>query len=187
MSDDLKLILETAEESMKNASVYLQKELNKYRTGKSNPQMLDTVRVDYYGTPTKLDQVANINTPDPHQIVVQPWEKNMLEPISKAIMEANLGFNPQNNGEILRIIVPALTEERRKDIVKRAKTDLENAKVTLRAIRRNAIEDSKKLEKEGVSEDLIKVFEKDIQTLIDKFTNDVDKIFEDKEKELMSI
>ena len=153
MTEEGKFILETLKESMDHALSHLEKEFHKYRTGKATPQMLEGVKVDYYGTMTAIDQVANINTPDARQIVVQPWEKNMLTPIQKAIQDANLGFNPQNNGEILRIAVPPLTEERRKELVKKAKAEAENAKVSIRNTRRTSIEEAKKLEKEGVSED----------------------------------
>lgn len=187
MTEETKIVIETAEESMKNALVFLEKEFQKYRTGKATPHMLDGLKVDYYGTLTPIEQVASINTPDAQQIIVQPWEKSMLEPLQKVIMDANLGFNPQNNGEILRILVPALTEERRKDLVKTAKTDVENAKVTIRAIRRNSIDALKKLEKDGLPEDSVKVLEKDIQTLTDKYSEEVDKMFEVKEKEILTI
>ncbi|HOI88507.1 MAG TPA: ribosome recycling factor [Lentimicrobium sp.] len=187
MNEEVRFILDEAEESMQNALVHLEKEFHKIRAGKASPAMLEGVRVDYYGTMSPLDQISNINTPDPRQIIVQPWEKSMLAPIEKAIMAANLGFNPQNNGEVLRIIVPPLTEERRKDLVKKVKAEVENAKVTVRNMRRSALDSGKKLEKEGVPEDEIKQLEKEIQQLTDKYIEKVDKLFELKEKDIMTV
>ena len=137
MNEEVRFILDETEESMQGAISHLEREFHKIRAGKASPAMLEGVRVDYYGTMSPIDQISNINTPDPRQIIVQPWEKNMLGPIEKAILAANLGFNPQNNGEVLRIAVPPLTEERRKDLVKKAKTEVENAKVTVRNLRRD--------------------------------------------------
>jgi len=187
MTEESKFILDEIQESMQHAIVHLEKEFHKYRTGKASPQMLEGVKVDYYGTPTAVDQVANINTPDARQIVVQPWEKSMLNPLAKAILDANLGFNPQNNGEILRITVPPLTEERRRDLVKKAKAEAETAKVSIRNIRRSAVEEAKKLEKDGAPEDEIKVLEKEIQHATDAFITQVDKILEHKEKDIMTV
>ena len=187
MTEDALFILEEIKEGMQHAISHLEKEFHKFRTGKASPQMLEGVRVDYYGNPTALDKVANINTPDPRQIVVQPWEKNMLAPIAKAIMDANLGFNPQNNGEILRISVPPLTEERRRDIVKKAKAEAEIAKVSIRNIRRTAVDDAKKLEKNGIPEDEVKVLEKEIQHFTDQFILQVDRVLEMKEKDIMTV
>ncbi|MBK6346614.1 MAG: ribosome recycling factor [Bacteroidales bacterium] len=187
MNEEVSFIIDEAAEGMNNALVHLDKEFQKIRAGKASPAMLEGVRVDYYGNMTPIDQVSNINTPDPRQIIVQPWEKSMLVPIEKAIMAANLGFNPQNNGEVLRISVPPLTEERRKDLVKKAKAEVENAKVTIRSIRRSALDSGKKLEKEGVPEDEIKQLEKEIQALTDKFTEKADKLFEHKEKDIMTV
>jgi ribosome recycling factor len=187
MTEEALFILEEMKEGMMHAINFLEKEFHKFRTGKASPQMLEGVRVDYYGNPTAIDKVANINTPDPRQIVVQPWEKNMLVPIAKAITDANLGFNPQNNGEILRINVPPLTEERRRDMVKKAKAEAESAKVAIRNIRRTALEDAKKLEKNGLPEDEVKVLEKDIQHVTDHHIVQVDKILELKEKDIMTV
>lgn len=187
MTEDSLFILEEMKEGMTNAVNHLEKEFHKFRTGKASPQMLEGVRVDYYGTPTAIDKVANINTPDPRQIIVQPWEKSMLAPIAKSILDSNLGFNPQNNGEILRILVPPLTEERRREMVKKAKTEAENAKVSVRNIRRTAVEDAKKLEKNGMPEDEVKVLEKEIQHLTDQYILQVDKILEHKEKDIMTV
>ena len=172
---------------MINSLNFLKKELEQIRAGKANPKMLEGVKVDYYGTPTPIEQVASIGTPDPKQILIQPWEKSMIGPIEKAIMAANLGFNPQNNGEIIRVIVPTLTEERRKELVKRTKQETEQAKVNIRNIRRNANDQAKKLKDNGVSEDEIKKLENDIQKATDTFIADIDKLFAMKEKEIMTV
>lgn len=187
MNDETQFVLDEANESMQNAIMHLEKEFQKIRAGKASPQMLEGVKVDYYGVLSPLEQISNINTPDPRQIIIQPWEKKMLPVIEKAIMAANLGFNPQNNGEILRIIVPQLTEERRREMVKRAKTETETARVSIRNIRRNANESAKKLEKEGTPEDEIKVLEKEIQNLTDNYIEKIDKLFDAKEKDIMTV
>jgi len=187
MIEELDFIREEAKEKMEGAILHLERELLKIRAGKASPQMLDSIKVDYYGTPTRLDQVANVNTPDPRSIVVQPWEKNMLTVIDKAIMAANLGFNPQNDGTVVRIMVPPLTEERRKDLMKKVKAEAESSKVAIRNIRRDAIENGKKLEKNGAPEDLVKKLETDIQDITNKFTARVDKLVEAKEADIMTI
>ncbi|MFO7874183.1 MAG: ribosome recycling factor [Bacteroidales bacterium] len=187
MNEELEFLYEEAEEKMDKAIKHLEKELLKIRAGKANPQMLDSVTVDYYGVSTPLSQMSNINTPDPRTILVQPWEKSMLEPVEKAIQAANLGFNPQNDGSLIRINVPALTEERRKDLVKRVKSESENTKVSVRNIRREVLDAAKKLEKEGVPEDDVKVFENKIQELTNKFTDKIDKMVEGKEEDIMTI
>ncbi len=187
MNEEVTFVIDEAEEGMTNALAHLEKEFQKIRAGKASPSMLEGVRIDYYGSMTPIEQVSNINTPDPRQIIVQPWEKAMLAPIEKAILAANLGFNPQNNGEVLRIAVPPLTEERRRDLVKKAKVEAENAKVTIRNIRRSAMDSGKKLEKEGIPEDEIKQMEKEIQNVTDKNIAKVDKLFEAKEKDIMTV
>jgi ribosome recycling factor len=187
MTEEAKFIIEEITESMQHAITHLEKEFHKFRTGKATPQMLEGVKVDYYGNPTSVDKIANINTPDARMIVVQPWEKSMLNPLAKAILGANLGFNPQNNGEVLRIAVPPLTEERRRELVKKARAEAEVAKVSIRNIRRGAVEEAKKLEKEGVSEDDIKVLEKEIQHITDSFILNVDKTLDHKEKDIMTV
>ncbi len=187
MNEDLDFIFAEAEEKMGKALTHLEKELSKIRAGKANPQMLDSVKVDYYGVQTPLSQMSNINTPDPRNILVQPWEKSMLEPVEKAIMAANLGFNPQNDGTQIRISVPPLTEERRKELVKKVKGEAENAKVSIRNIRRDAMDAGKKLEKEGVPEDLVKVFEHNVQEITNEFSEKVDKMVEAKEEDIMTI
>jgi len=187
MNEELEFLKEAAVEGMNKAISHLERELQKLRAGKANPQMLEGVKVDYYGTSTKLAQISNINTPDPRSIVIQPWEKNMVAPIEKAILAANLGFNPQNDGTIIRVIVPPLTEERRRDLVKKAKEETENTKVGIRGARREAIEAAKKLQKDGLSEDEVKKFEGDVQELTNKHIAKVDKLFEAKEADIMTV
>ena len=171
-----------------NATVaHFDKDLQKVRAGKASPQMLDGIKVDYYGNPTPIDQVANVNTPDAHQIVIQPWERNMLPVIEKAILAANIGVTPQNNGEFIRLVIPAPTEERRKELVKKARQDAEQAKVAIRNIRRTANDDARKLKDDGVEEDAVKKLETDIQKATDEAISKVDKIMEAKEKEIMTV
>jgi ribosome recycling factor len=187
MTDEVKLLLNKSEELMKAAIVHLEMELNKIRAGKANPVMLENVQVDYYGSRVPISNVASVSTPDPRTIMLQPWEKAMITPIEKAIQAANLGFNPQNDGILIRITVPPLTEERRKELVKRAKAEVENAKVTLRNIRREANEDVKKLNKSGLPEDMAKVAEDKIQELTNTYSSKADKHIELKEKEIMTV
>ena len=187
MTEESEFCLEESKEGMMNALTHLDKEFQKIRAGKASPQMLDSVKVDYYGTMTSIDKVSNITTPDPRQIIVMPWEKSMLAPIENAIKAANLGFNPQNNGEVLRIAVPPLTEERRRNMVKQVKTEAENAKVAVRNIRRTAMETSKKLKKEGIPEDEIERLEAEIQKQTDHYIALVDKAFDAKEKDIMTV
>ena len=149
--------------------------------------MLDGLRVDYYGNPTPVDQVANINTPDAHQIVIQPWERNMLPVIEKAILAANIGMTPQNNGEFIRLIVPTPTEERRRELVKKAKQEAEQTKVSIRNIRRTANDEAKRLKDSGVEEDAVKKLENDIQKVTDEMIAKVDQIMDAKEKEIMTL
>ena len=179
--------MKQAKDSMNATVVHFDKELQKVRAGKASPQMLDGIKVDYYGNPTPIDQVANVNTPDAHQIVIQPWERNMLPVIEKAILAANIGVTPQNNGEFIRLVIPAPTEERRKELVKKAKQDAEQTKVAIRNIRRTANDDAKKLKDEGVEEDAVKKLETDIQKATDEAISKVDKIMEAKEKEIMTV
>lgn len=187
MEEDVQLVLDIAEEKMEKALIYLTDELSKLRAGKASPHMLDGIVVDYYGANTPLTQVSNINTPDPRSITVQPWEKNMLQPIEKAILHANLGFNPVNNGEILRIVVPALTEERRKNLVKQVKGEGENARVSLRNARREANEELRKMQKDGLPEDVVKRAEQEVQKLTDNFSKKVDELLSKKEDDIMTI
>jgi len=187
MSEDVQLTLELAEDSMNKAISHLEAELVKIRAGKANPQMLDGIVVDYYGTPTAINQVGNISVLDARTIRIQPWEKNMLQPIERAIIASNIGINPQNDGTNIRLFLPPLTEERRRELVKRCHAEGENAKVSIRNIRRDAIEAIKKLQKSGLSEDAAKDAEADAQELTNKFISLVDKHLGAKEKEIMSI
>jgi ribosome recycling factor len=184
MDEDVKFILETAKESMDGAISHLEKALVKIRAGKANPSMLSTVMVEYYGSQTPLSQVSNINTPDARTLSVQPWEKSMLSEIESAIMNANLGFNPMNNGEMVIINVPPLTEERRIQLVKQAKSETEDAKISIRSARQEANKEIKNL---GISEDLEKNAEIDIQEMTDAYTERIDKIFHVKEAEIMKV
>lgn len=177
----------SAKDKMQKAVDYLETELQAVRAGKANPAMLNTINVDYYGSMTPLAQVASITSPDARTIVIQPWEKNMIGPIEKAILLANIGFNPQNNGEMVRINVPPLTEERRKDLVKQCKQEVETAKVSIRNTRRDTIEAIKKMQKDGLSEDLSKDFEAEVQKITDDFNKKVDVVLEKKEKEIMTV
>lgn len=187
MTEETKKCLDQAKESMNGAIAAFDRDLQKVRAGKANPQMLEGLKVDYYGNPTPVEQVGNISTPDARQIVIQPWERNMLPIIEKAILAANLGFTPQNNGEFIRIVVPTLTEERRKELVKKVKQETEQHKVTVRNIRRNANDTAKKLKDNGVPEDEAKKLEADIQKLTDETIAKLDKMAEMKEKEIMTV
>ena len=168
MSDDLLLVLEDTQDLMQKALNHLETELTKIRAGKANPQMLEGLTVDYYGNPTTINQVANVSAMDARTLTIQPWEKNMLQPIERSIINANLGVTPQNDGNIIRLFMPPLTEERRREFVKRANGEGEHSKVAIRNIRREAIEEIKKLQKEGLSEDEAKDAEKKIQDTTDK-------------------
>jgi ribosome recycling factor len=187
MSDDVELCLEEAKEGMNHALLHLEKELQKIRAGKASPMMLEGVKIDYYGVMTPIEQTANISSPDARQLIVQPWDKSVIGLIEKAILAANLGFNPKNEGEVLRIIVPSLTEERRKDLVKRAKAEAENARISIRNIRRIANETAKQLKKQGIPEDEIEKLELDIQKSTDEHISQVEKILEVKEKDIMTV
>lgn len=187
MSDDVLLVLETAEESMEKAIGHLESELAKIRAGKANPQMLEGITVDYYGTPTPLNQIGNVTIADARTLNIQPWEKNMLQPIERAIIASNIGVNPQNDGVIIRLFLPPLTEERRRDLVKRCLAEGEHAKVAVRNIRREAIEQIKKLQKSGLSEDEAKDAEADVQELTNREIAQIDKHLALKEKEIMAI
>ena len=184
MSGEIDLIVEAADESMQFSIEHLEKELVNIRAGKANPVMLKGISIEYYGTPTPLSQVSSINTPDGRTITVQPWEKSLLAEIEKGILNANLGFNPMNNGESIIINVPPLTEERRIELVKLAKTETENAKVSIRNARKDANNEIKKSES---SEDLQKNAEIDIQELTDNYIIKVDNIFSSKEKEILTV
>ena len=185
--EELNFYIETAEEGMNAATSHLEKELSKIRAGKASSTLVDSVKVDYYGSPTPLSQVANISVPDAKTIFIQPWDKSMLEVIEKTILNANLGFNPANNGEVIRIIVPPLTEERRKQLVKQVKSLGETAKVSVRSQRRDAIEEFKKLKKEGVSEDDAKNAEQIVHKTHEEFIKKIDEIISLKESEILTI
>jgi len=184
---DINTILEDTSSTMNKAISHLESELTKIRAGKANPGMLEGIMVDYYGNLTPLNQVANISILDARTISLQPWEKTMLQPIEKGIMAANIGITPQNDGINIRLFLPPLTEERRRELVKRCNGEGENAKISVRNIRRDAIEQIKKLQKDGTSEDACKDAEKDVQDTTDKFIALVDKHLAAKEKEIMAV
>lgn len=187
MNEFIKMELDDAKSSMEKAIAHTDTEFTKIRAGKASPGMLDGIMVDYYGAPTPLTQVANVNTPDARTIVVQPWEKSMISPIEKAIMEANIGLNPQNDGILIRLNVPPLTEERRRDLVKKVKEEAEAGRIVVRNIRKNTNESIKKLKNDGASEDEIKVGEAEVQKLTDTFIAKVDHLAELKEKDVMTV
>lgn len=187
MNELIELQLDDAKESMQKAVNHSESELTKIRAGKAMPSMLDGIQVDYYGSPTPLSQVANINTPDPRTLVVQPWEKSLISGIEKAIIDSNIGLNPQNDGSVIRMLVPALTEERRRDLVKRVKEEAEKGRIAIRTIRKDANEQIKKLKNDGASEDEIKVGEGEVQKLTDGFILKVDKLAEAKERDIMTV
>ena len=187
MSELIKKQLNDAKALMEKAIEHTDNEFLKIRAGKASPAMIEGVMVEYYGSLTMITSVASINSPDARTLVVQPWEKSMLGAIERAIMEANLGFNPQNDGIVIRINVPPLTEERRRDLVKRVKAEAETGKITLRNIRKDANEKIKKLKTESVSEDEIKVGEADVQKLVDTYIAKVDVLTEVKEKDIMTV
>jgi ribosome recycling factor len=184
---DLSSVLNEAQDHMQKAITHLEIELTKIRAGRANPQMLDGLVVDYYGTPTPINQVGNITVLDARTISIQPWEKNMLQPIERSIIAANIGITPQNDGVQIRLFLPPLTEERRKELVKKVNAEGEHSKVAIRNIRREGIEKIKKLQKDGLSEDAAKDAEKDIQEITDKFIAQIDKHLQAKEKEIMAV
>jgi ribosome recycling factor len=187
MSEIVSTILAEAGDNMNRAIAHLESELTKIRAGKANPSMLDGIFTEYYGSPTPINQVANVTVTDARTITVQPWEKNMLQPIERSIIAANIGINPQNDGNIIRLFLPPLTEERRKELVKRCNGEGEHAKVSVRNIRRDAIEQIKKEQKDGLSEDVAKDAEQEIQDLTDRYISLVEKHLVAKEKEIMSV
>jgi ribosome recycling factor len=187
MSEEVLLTMELSEDSMKKAINHLEAELAKIRAGKANPQMLDGIMVDYYGSPTPLNQVGNISVLDARTITIQPWEKNMLQPMERAIIASNIGINPQNDGNLIRLFLPPLTEERRRELVKRCLGEGEHSKIAIRNIRRDAIESIKKAQKNGLSEDAAKDAEADIQELTNRFISLVEKHLAAKEKEIMAV
>lgn len=187
MTEEISKITNGAEDQMKKAINHLEAELVKIRAGKANPQMLDGLMVDYYGSPMSINQVANVSVMDARTLTIQPWEKNMLQPIERAIINANLGVTPQNDGALVRLFMPPLTEERRKELVKKCLAEGEHSKVAVRSIRRDAIEHIKKLQKNGLSEDAAKDAETGVQQVTDRFIVQIDKHLASKEKEIMSV
>ena len=182
--EELDFIIEASIEQMDNSIKFLEKELLNIRAGKANPNMLSSVKVDYYGSLTPLNQIANVNTPDSQTLSIQPWEKDKLEDIEKAILVSNLGFNPMNNGESIIISIPPLTEERRRELVKVAKSEVENAKVSIRNTRKDA---NNEIRKSDLSDDMKSNYEIDIQEATDKYISRIDAIFSVKEKEILSV
>ena len=187
MDELISLQLDDSTELMTKAVAHTETELTKIRAGKAMPSMLDGIFVDYYGTATPLAQVSNINTPDARTLAIQPWEKTMLGPIEKAILDANIGLTPQNDGSIIRLNIPPLTEERRRDLVKKVKEEAEKGRVAIRNIRKDANDTIKKLKADGVSEDEIKAGEAEVQKLTDSYIAKVDLLAEAKEKDIMTV
>ena len=187
MQEEVDLVLDMCKDAMEHAIAHLEKELAHIRAGKASPRMLDSVTVDYYGSMVPLAQVSNVNTPDARTIAIQPWEKKMIPIIEKAIMAANLGFNPDNNGEVIRINIPPLTEERRREMVRLVNKEGENAKVSIRSARKDSNESLKKLQKDGLSEDLEKDAEIEVQEMTNKYSKQVDDMLKDKNDEILKI
>jgi len=187
MNEEAQMCLDEAKEGMESALQHLDRILQKIRAGKASPQMLEGIKIDYYGAMTPIEQTANINTPDPRQIIIQPWDKSILGELEKAIMNANLGLNPKNEGEVLRISVPPLTEERRLELVKQAKGEAENSRISIRNTRRSANELAKSLEKDGLPEDESKKAQEMIQELTDEYIKKVDEMLDAKEKDVMTV
>lgn len=187
MQEQLDKELKEAGQRMQKSVDHLSTELHQIRTGKASPSMVDNIKVDYYGTATPLNQVANISASDSKTLVIQPWDKNMIQPIEKAIFEANIGLTPQNDGELIRINIPILTEERRKELVKQARTFAEDAKVSIRGARHKALDAVKKAVKEGYPEDAGKRMEEQVERMTQEYTDKVDKVMEAKQKDIMTI
>jgi ribosome recycling factor len=187
MTGETTAIVDAATVLMKKAMEHLESELTKIRAGKANPTMLDGIVVDYYGNPTPINQVGNLSAMDARTLTIQPWEKNMLQPIERAIIAANIGINPQNDGNIIRLFLPPLTEERRKELVKKSNAEGEQAKIAVRNIRRDAIEQIKKSQKEGLSEDAAKDGEAAMQAVTNNYISLIERYLATKEKEIMSV
>lgn len=183
--EELDMVLEMAQENMQKSVTHLEQELVKIRAGRANPNMLDGVRVEYYGSVTPLNQLSNVNAPDARTLTIQPWDKSMIPDIEKAIMNANLGLNPQNNGEAVILNIPALTEERRKDLVKRTRAEAEEARISIRNARKEANDEIKKID--GLSEDEVKDGEDRVQALTNKHIQKVDEVLEYKEADIMKV
>lgn len=187
MNEELEMLLMEAEASMQKGMDHLEVEMNRIRAGKATPTILDGVSIEYYGAPTPISQVANISILDARTISIQPWEKNMLAVIERGIMAANIGITPQNDGVQIRLFLPPLTEERRKELFKKASSEGEQAKVTIRNARRDTMDDIKKMQKDGLSEDVAKDIEKKVQDLTDRYIANVEKRLATKEKEMMTV
>ena len=187
MEDQVNFCIDLATEKMNESIIHLQSELSKIRAGRANTSILDGVLVDYYGTPTPINNIASLSTPDARTIFIQPWEKNLVSEIVNAINTANLGFLAQDTGEKIIINIPILTEERRLDLVKQVKVEIENCKISIRNARRDANDELKTLNKDGLSDDVLKVSEGEIQALTDKFIKQIDSIFELKEKDILTV
>jgi ribosome recycling factor len=187
MTEEIQMYLDEAEDNMKKAVSHVSGEFNKIRAGKAQPNMLDGLMVDYYGNKTPINQVASITTPDARTVMIKPWEKKMLAEIERAIINSDLGLNPQSDGEIVRLNIPPLTEERRRQLVKQAKNEAESGKVSVRNVRKDANDSIRKLTKEGVSEDAVKEGEDRVQEITDKYTNRIDSLLAEKEKEIMTV
>lgn len=187
MNDLIKLQLDETAENMEKAISFAESELTKIRAGKAMPSMLDGISVEYYGTSTPLAQVSTVSTPDARTLVVQPWEKTLLKDIEKAIIDSNIGLNPQNDGNVIRLLIPPLTEERRRDLVKKVKDEAEKGRVAIRNLRKDANEQIRKLKNDGLSEDEMKDGEGEIQKLTDTFIQKVDKLAEAKEQDIMTV
>lgn len=184
---DIKTIKQETEEKMQMTLEFLDETFSRIRAGRANVHILDGIRVEYYGSMVPLSNVATVNTPDAKTIMVQPWEKSMLKVIEKAIMDSDVGITPENNGEVIRLGIPPLTEERRKNLVKQTKQEAEDAKISIRNSRREAIDEVKKAVKEGLPEDMGKDAEADVQKIHDKFVKKVDEMFAAKEKEILTV
>ena len=187
MEEEIEILLMALEEDMGKTVSFLDKALLKLRAGRANPAMLEGVNIEYYGSVVKLSQVANISTPDARTIFVQPFEKQMIEEVEKAILNANIGLNPQNNGEIVILNIPPLTEERRKELVRLAKSEGEEAKVGVRAVRKSGMDEVKKMEKNGLSEDNCKMLEADIQKIVESFNETIENKVLQKETDIMRV
>ena len=187
MDEMVEMVLDDTRSKMDKSIQHLENELAKIRAGKATPGILDGIMVDYYGVLTPVNQVSNIGTPDAKTVAIQPWEKNMIGPIEKAIMQANIGITPENNGEVIRLSIPPLTEDRRRDLVKNVKQEGENTKVSIRNARRDSNDELKQLQKDGLPEDEQKNGESEVQKLTDDYIERIDKILETKEKDIMTV
>ncbi|SDM07682.1 ribosome recycling factor [Catalinimonas alkaloidigena] len=185
--EEIDLYLEEAQELMEKAVLHTRQELSKVRAGKAMPNMLDDIRVDYYGAPTPLNQVSSVTTPDARTLAIKPFDKNTLGLIVNAIRNSDLGLNPINDGDLVRINIPPLTEERRRDLLRQVKNDIENGKISIRSIRKDTNDSLRKLQKEGAPEDAVKRGEDRVQQLTDKYVSTIDEVYAQKEKEIMTV